>query len=51
MRELFCKSGTRIGLALFSPAALATQEERLMTLGRVPLYVFIAFVIVVFVSV
>ncbi len=51
MRQLFCKSGTGIGLALLAPAALATQEERLMTLGPVPLYVFIAFVIVVFVAV
>ena len=51
MRKLSYKSGTGIGLALFSQVALATQEERLMTLGQVPLYVFIAFVIVVFVAV
>jgi len=51
MKRLSCKSGTGIGLALFSSAALATQEERLMTLGPVPLYVFIAFAIVVFVAV
>jgi len=51
MRKLSYKSGTGIGLALFSSAALATQEERLMTLGPVPLYVFIAFAIIVFVAV
>lgn len=51
MRKLSYKSGTVIGLALLSPAALATQEERLMILGPVPLYVFIAFVIIVFVGV
>ena len=51
MRKLSCKSGTGIGLAMLSPAALATQEELLMTLGRVPLYALIAFAIVVFVAV
>lgn len=51
MRKLFCKSGTGIGLALLSLAALATQEERLMTLGPVPLYALILFAIVVFVAV
>ena len=51
MKRLSCKSGTGIGLALLSPAALATQEELLMTLGRVPLYALIVFAIVVFVAV
>ena len=51
MKNLFCKSGTGIGLALFSPAVLATQEELLMTLGRVPIYALIVFAIVVFVAV
>jgi CBS domain-containing protein len=51
MRKLFCKSGTGIGLALLSPAVLATQEELLTTLGPVPLYAFILFVIVVTVAV
>lgn len=51
MRKLFCKSGAGIGLALLSPAVLATQEELLMTLGQVPLYALILFAIVVFVAV
>jgi len=51
MRKLFCKSGTGIGLVLLSPAVLATQEELLTTLGPVPLYAFILFVIVVIVTV
>lgn len=51
MKKLFCKSGTGIGFALLSPAALATQEELLMTLGQVPLYALIVFAIVVFVAV
>ena len=51
MKRLSCKSGTGIGLALLSPAALATQEELLMTLGRVPTYAFVLFVIIVFVAV
>ena len=51
MSKLFCKTGAAVGLALLSPAVLATQEEWLMTLGPVPLYVFIAFVIIVFVAV
>ena len=51
MKRLSCKSGAGIGLALLSPAALATQEELLMTLGRVPTYAFVLFVIIVFVAV
>jgi len=51
MKRLSCKSGTGIALALLSPAVLATQEELLMSLGKVPIYAFILFVIVVFVSV
>ena len=49
MRKLLYKSGTGIGLALLSPAALAaTQEEVQTTLfGQVQMYVFIAFVIIV----
>jgi len=51
MKRLSCKSGAGIGLALLSPAALATQEQLLMTLGRVPTYAFVLFVIIVFVAV
>lgn len=49
--KLFCKSGTGIALALLPPAALAIQEEVLTTIGRVPIYAFVLFVIVVIVSV
>ena len=51
MRKLLYKSGTGIGLALLSPAVLATQEEVLTTIGKVPMYAFIVFVIVVIVGV
>jgi Predicted signal-transduction protein containing cAMP-binding and CBS domains len=51
MRKLFYKSGTGIGLALLSPAVLATQEELLTTIGEAPMYAFILFVIVVIVAV
>src|SRR5665811_1494311 len=49
MRELLCKSGIGICLALLSSAAsAATQEELLgMLLGQIQMYVLIAFVIVV----
>jgi CBS domain-containing protein len=47
MRKLFYKSGTAIGLALLSPAVLATREELLTTIGEVPMYAFIVFVIIV----
>lgn len=51
MRKLFYKFGIGIGLALLSPAALATLEELQTTIGKVPIYAFILFVIVVFVAV
>ena len=52
MRKLLCKSGTAIGLALLSPAALAaTQEEVLTTIFGVLIYGLILFVIVVIVVV
>ena len=51
MKRLSCKSGTGIGLALLSPAALATQEELLTTIGQVPIYALILFVIIVSVAV
>ena len=51
MRKLLCRSGTGIGLALLSPAGLATQEELLTTIGQVPIYALILFVIVVSVAV
>jgi CBS domain-containing protein len=49
MRELLCKSGIGICLALLSSAAsAATQEELLgMLLGQIQAYALIAFVIVV----
>ncbi len=49
MKKLLYKSGTGIGLALLSSAALAaTQEELLTTLmGQIQMYVLIAFVIIV----
>ena len=51
MSKLFCKSSTGIGLALLSPAVLATQEELLTTVGKVPIYALILFAIVVIVAV
>jgi CBS domain-containing protein len=51
MRKLFYQSGTGIGLALLSPAVLATQEELLTTIGEVPMYAFILFVIIVSIAV
>jgi CBS domain-containing protein len=48
MRKLLCKSGTGIGLALLSPAALAAQLEEVLTLiGKVPMYALIVFVVIV----
>ena len=52
MRKLRYKQGTALGFALLSSAALAaTQEEVLTIIGKVSLYAFIAFVIVVSVGV
>jgi CBS domain-containing protein len=51
MKKLSCKSGAAVGFALFSPAALATQEDLLATVGKVPLYAGILFVIVMIVAV
>ena len=52
MRTLLYKSGTAIGFALLSPAALAAQLEDMQTIiGKVPMYAFVLFVIVVTVSV
>lgn len=52
MKKLLYGFGAVIGFALFSSAALAaTQEDRLMALGKVPLYALIALVIVVAVAV
>ena len=51
MRKLFYKSGTGIALALLSPVVLATQEELLTTVGKVPIYALILFAIVVIVAV
>ena len=51
MRKFFYNSATGIGLALISPAVLATQEELLKTIGEAPMYAFILFLIVVIISV
>jgi CBS domain-containing protein len=51
MRKLFCKSGTGIGFALLSPAVLATQEDVLTAVGKVPMYAGLLFVIVMIVAV
>ncbi len=54
MRKLLYKSGTAIGLALLSPAALAAnsrEEVQTILFGQVQIYVFIAFVIIVAVGV
>ncbi len=51
MRKLFYNSATGFGLALLSPAVLATQEDLLATIGEAPVVVFMVFVIVVIVAV
>ncbi len=56
MTQLLYKSGTAIGLALLSPAALAAtrnplEEMQTFLFGQVQIYVFIAFVIIVAVGV
>src|SRR5512136_1104545 len=51
MRKVSCKWGAGIGLALLSPAALATQEDLLTTMGEGLVYASILFVIVVIVAV
>jgi CBS domain-containing protein len=45
MRKRLCKSGAGIGLALLSPAVLATQEELLTTISKLLIYAIILFVI------
>jgi len=51
MKRLLCISGTTIGLALLSPAAFASVEEVQMTMGKVTMYAFFLFVIIVMVLV
>jgi len=51
MRKLLYKSTTAIGLALLSPAVFATLEEVQTAIGKVPMYAFILFLIVVAVGV
>ena len=53
MRKLLYTSGTAIGLALFSPAALAATRDEVQTLlfGQVQIYVLLAFVIIAAVAV
>ena len=46
MRELICKSGAAIGLALLSPAALAALEDAQTAFGRAVMYAFFLFVII-----
>jgi len=47
MSTISCRSGTGIGLAFVSPAALAAQEDLLAGIVAVPLYVLILIVAVV----
>ena len=48
MRKLLYKSGTCIGLALLSPAALADTQEAVFTQVQIyALYLFLIFVIIV----
>jgi CBS domain-containing protein len=51
MRKLLYQSASGFGLALLSPAVLATQEDLLTTIGQAPMVVFMVFVIVVIVAV
>ena len=53
MRKLLYKSGTAIGLALLSRAALAATRDEVQTLlfGQVQIYVLLAFVIIAAVAV
>jgi CBS domain-containing protein len=48
---LGCQSAVGIGLVLLSPAVHATVEDMLTTVGKVPMYAGILFVIVVIVAV
>ena len=47
MRKVLCKSGAGIGLALLSPAVFATRDELLWTIGQLPVYAFLVFVVIV----
>lgn len=52
MRKLFCLAAASIGLVLLSPAALAMQDDVLTTIiGKLPVYAFILFLVIVIVSV
>jgi CBS domain-containing protein len=51
MRKLLYRSTTAIGLAVLSPAVFATLEEVQTTIGKVTMYAFILFLIVVTVGV
>ena len=52
MRELSCKLGIGIGLALLPPAVLAVEDEVLGSItGKWPAYAFIVFVIIVIAAV
>jgi CBS domain-containing protein len=53
MRKLYCKSGTGIGLALLSPAVFAMQAEEVLPtiIGKLPMYAFALFLVVVIIGV
>lgn len=51
MRKLVCTSGTAIALAALSPAAFAALEEFQTTVGKLTMYAFFLFVIIVAASV
>ena len=48
MRKFLCRSGTGLAFALLSPAVFGAQiEDTLTIVGKVPIYVLVAFLIVV----
>jgi CBS domain-containing protein len=52
MTKLICRSGTGTSLALLPAAALAMQDDVLSTvIGKLPVYVFLLFLLIVIVSV
>ena len=52
LKKLLCKSGAGIGFALLSPAVLAVHDDvQTLIVGKLPLYGFLVFAIIVFVGV
>ena len=52
MKKLLCLSATGLVLALLPPAALAMQDEVITTIiGKLPMYAFTLFLIVVIISI